>query len=418
MHKQIIIFWFSIIFLSISWSDSSAQWTDFNQHDPGISTQVIPPWIKNTAGWWANNSISENEFLHAIQYLVENQIIKINAESIQGLPDITTTYTRPADRQIGFAQLTGSFEEKHTGPLTLTVIQPDNSEEVITTISRDGKFSTTMELKSNSQIGIYKVFGEIKGEQILLSAFEVKDRNSNKVPSWIKSNALWWSEDKITDENFTNGIEFLVENKIIILESNSVPKPAGPGKTMDGCEGNARCFSGKITQVIDGDTIRINDYPIRFALASAPELGELKGEEARDFIEDICPIGSEAKVDEDDGQTEGSYGRIVAVVYCNRMNLNSELLDANLGSLSTEFCQVSEFSNTPWAQKYGCMKTEPGNDLPFQPDDKCDSAYPDICIQSPPPDLDCADIPFRNFRVISPDPHNFDGDKDGIGCED
>ena len=37
------------------------------------------------------------------------------------------------------------------------------------------------------------------------------------------------------------------------------------------------------------------------------------------------------------------------------ITLNSELLDANLGSLSTEFCQVSEFSNTQWAQKHGCM---------------------------------------------------------------
>lgn len=418
MHKQIILLGFLAIFLNMSWSNSSGQWTDFNQHDPGISTQAIPPWIKNTAGWWASNSISENEFLHAIQYLVENQVIKVSAGKIHDLPDITTIYTLPAERQVEFAQLAGSFEEKHTGPLTLTVVQPDNSEEVITTISRDGKFSATMELKSKSQIGIYKVFAEIKGEQVLLSAFEVKDRNSNKVPLWIKNNALWWSENKITDVDFTNGIEFLIENKIIVLENNSMSKPSGPGKTSDNCEGSARCFSGKITQVIDGDTIRVNDYPIRFALASAPELGELRGIDARNLIEDICPIGSEVRVDEDDGQTEGSYGRIVAVVYCNRMNLNSELLDASLGSISTEFCQVSEFSETPWAQKHGCLKIESDSDLPVQSTDQCDSSYPDICIKSPPPDLDCADISYRNFRVVFPDPHNFDGDRDGIGCEE
>jgi len=418
VHKQTILAGFLVIFLSMSWSYSSAQWTDFNQNDPGILTQTIPQWIKNTAGWWANNSISEKEFLHAIQYLIENQIIKVNTYKIQDLPDITASYTLPSDRQLEYAQIAGSFEEKHTGPLTLTVVQPDNSEEVITTISRDGKFSTTMELKSNSKIGIYKVFAEIKGKQILVSAFEVKDRNSNKVPLWIKNNALWWSENKITDADFTSGIEFLVENKIIILENNSIQKTAGPGKTLEKCEGNARCFSGKITQVIDGDTIRVNDYPIRFSLASAPELGELRGMDARNFIEDLCPIGSEVMVDEDDGQTEGSYGRIVAVVYCNRMNLNSELLDANLGSLSMEFCQVSEFSETPWAQKHGCLKIEQKSDSPIQSSDKCDSSYPDICIQSPPPDLDCADISYRNFRVVSPDPHNFDGDKDGIGCEE
>lgn len=47
----------------------------------------------------------------------------------------------------------------------------------------------------------------------------------------------------------------------------------------------------------------------------------------------------------------------------------------------------------------------------------CDPAYPDFCIPPPPPDLDCDNIGHRNFRVLSPDPHGFDGDGDGIGCE-
>lgn len=47
----------------------------------------------------------------------------------------------------------------------------------------------------------------------------------------------------------------------------------------------------------------------------------------------------------------------------------------------------------------------------------CDAAYPDICLPSPPPDLDCKEITFRNFRVLAPDPHHFDRDQDGIGCE-
>jgi hypothetical protein len=51
----------------------------------------------------------------------------------------------------------------------------------------------------------------------------------------------------------------------------------------------------------------------------------------------------------------------------------------------------------------------------------CAPSYPDVCIPPPPPDLDCKDIPYRNFRVIynvpNPDPHRFDGDHDGVGCE-
>lgn len=47
----------------------------------------------------------------------------------------------------------------------------------------------------------------------------------------------------------------------------------------------------------------------------------------------------------------------------------------------------------------------------------CDPSYPTVCIPPAPPDLDCGDIPHRRFQVIGADPHRFDGDRDGIGCE-
>jgi hypothetical protein len=50
------------------------------------------------------------------------------------------------------------------------------------------------------------------------------------------------------------------------------------------------------------------------------------------------------------------------------------------------------------------------------PNGNCHPSYPDVCIPPPPPDLNCGDITFRNFRVLQPDPHRFDGNNDGIGC--
>lgn len=51
------------------------------------------------------------------------------------------------------------------------------------------------------------------------------------------------------------------------------------------------------------------------------------------------------------------------------------------------------------------------------PEIECDPSYPDLCIEVGIPDLDCGQITARRFRVLQPDPHNFDGDYDGIGCE-
>ena len=48
----------------------------------------------------------------------------------------------------------------------------------------------------------------------------------------------------------------------------------------------------------------------------------------------------------------------------------------------------------------------------------CSPAYPDVCIPPPPPDLNCDDVRYENFRVVKhPDPHGFDTDEDGVGCE-
>jgi len=38
---------------------------------------LIPSWIKNTAGFWADNKISDNEFIQALQYLVKEGILVI-----------------------------------------------------------------------------------------------------------------------------------------------------------------------------------------------------------------------------------------------------------------------------------------------------------------------------------------------------
>jgi len=69
---------------------------------------------------------------------------------------------------------------------------------------------------------------------------------------------------------------------------------------------------------------------------------------------------------------------------------------------------------------FQCLSAPPPPPPP-PPGGRCAASYPDECIPSPPPDLDCADIPYSSFRVLwnvpDPDPHRFDGDHDGVGCE-
>ena len=38
---------------------------------------IIPDWVKNTAGFWADNRITDIDFINAMQYLISNKILKI-----------------------------------------------------------------------------------------------------------------------------------------------------------------------------------------------------------------------------------------------------------------------------------------------------------------------------------------------------
>jgi hypothetical protein len=91
--------------------------------------------------------------------------------------------------------------------------------------------------------------------------------------------------------------------------------------------------------------------------------------------------------------------------------------DVLLGLLGNELRDGAPHQIVPPALPAPTATPAPPPPATSQPTGACDPAYPTVCIPPPPPDLDCSEIPYRNFRVLPPDPHRFDRDKDGIGCE-
>jgi hypothetical protein len=122
------------------------------------------------------------------------------------------------------------------------------------------------------------------------------------------------------------------------------------------CQGLADCFEGPVTEVIDGDTLDVNNVRIRLALVNTPEVYETGYFDARTFVINNWGVGTKALVDEDDGQKGGTFGRMIASVYCgnNTSSLNEALLNSSKASILPEFCSKSEFASSDWAKKYGC----------------------------------------------------------------
>jgi len=61
---------------------------------------LIPSWIKNTAGFWVDNQISDSEFISALQFLVKEGILVIPQSDIvsESTPKVTTTQSIIAEK--------------------------------------------------------------------------------------------------------------------------------------------------------------------------------------------------------------------------------------------------------------------------------------------------------------------------------
>jgi hypothetical protein len=86
----LLIFFTAIILASSSITVSLAQeWTDYNTHDPGITTaQAIPDWVKTTMMFYLDEQISERELLDAFNWLFENNIMHLSQEAAQEVQNL------------------------------------------------------------------------------------------------------------------------------------------------------------------------------------------------------------------------------------------------------------------------------------------------------------------------------------------
>jgi len=131
------------------------------------------------------------------------------------------------------------------------------------------------------------------------------------------------------------------------------------------CVGSAEadmCWQGRVTRVIDGDTLDVDGTRIRLVLVDAPERGEDGHAEAAARLAELCPVGARAAVDVDDAQRGGSHGRAIAAVACEAGGraaiANAEMVAGGHAPVLAEFCGVSEFSRgtdngtrTAWARE-------------------------------------------------------------------
>lgn len=202
---------------------------------------------------------------------------------------------------------------------------------------------------------------------------------------------------------------------------------------------------GKVVEVVDGDTIKVllNDlvYSVRYIGIDTPESTtqtEYYGKEASYKNAELV-YGKAVTLIKDVSETD-KYGRLLRYIIVDNVFINYELVIQGFATAATYPPDVSCASTFQIAQQQassalvGLWAMPTQAPLPTQalvstqvlvpPSNNgsggggnCSPSYPGVCIPPPPPDLDCPEISFDDFTVLPPDPHNFDRDQDGIGCE-
>ncbi|HET6380443.1 MAG TPA: thermonuclease family protein [candidate division Zixibacteria bacterium] len=191
-----------------------------------------------------------------------------------------------------------------------------------------------------------------------------------------------------------------------------------------------------VERVIDGDTIEVRlggqSFTVRYIGIDTPETVhpsrpvEWMGPEAS-AANSALVLGREVVLEKDVSETD-DFGRLLRYVWLPQdggwLLVNRELVRRGFATSSTYppdvryqelFLAAEREARAAGAGLWGATPP-PATEAP-PAGGTCDPSYPDVCIPPPPPDLDCGDVPFRRFRVVPPDPHRFDGNHDGVGCE-
>ena len=159
-----------------------------------------------------------------------------------------------------------------------------------------------------------------------------------EIPDWVRIVAEFWSQGLISDDQYASTLSYLIEQNIIVvgIEANKMPEPT-LGLTPD-------AVSGTITRVIDGNTVEIDNVRIRLPLLDVEDSGNGTMPHAA-LAREVCPVGTAAHYDVDDGQSEDKYGRTIAMVWCDGVSLDRPLADSGLGWVNIYYCERSEFSH-------------------------------------------------------------------------
>jgi len=209
---------------------------------PNVFGEYVPDWVKNTAGWWADDKISETEFVNAVEFLVKENIIQVDvvqtSETSQGVPgwvkNTAGWWATDVISETEFVNAVAYLIENG-----IISIESSKSPELIAEMWVNGDINDDEFLANVNQL-IEKGIITVKSDSITKTSTH---------PDWLVNNAGWWAARILTNSDFNFDPGYLKEEiypctdlRGTFHHKNSIDQPnfSIPGLSI-GEQGNSWC---------------------------------------------------------------------------------------------------------------------------------------------------------------------------------
>jgi hypothetical protein len=155
--------------------------------------------------------------------------------------------------------LSGNVDNPRRGiPLDVVITTPDGQTQNFASIlSSAGNYRAMITIDENTLSGVYKIDLFHNNSFVKTISFVV---SNPIIPDWIKNNAKWWSSDTVSDTEFIDGLEYLIEQGLITIPSGtsiSVSEQEIPSWIKN----NAKWWSND--QISDEDFVKSIQYLVK-----------------------------------------------------------------------------------------------------------------------------------------------------------
>ena len=166
--------------------------------------------------------------------------------------------TVPKDKPASIP-ISGEIEFKQGVPLEITLEKPDGTTESFSVIPESsGAYDSEIPISEDLASGLYKV--KVRYEDQEVESFSISILKE-LVPSWIKNNAKWWSEKQIDDSDFLSGIQFMIQQKIILVSGTPGGSAQGDVPVPEWVRNNAGWWAAD--QISEDEFVRALEFLIQ-----------------------------------------------------------------------------------------------------------------------------------------------------------